>query len=72
MRVIEAYNIYQECSEGLLDADWKVAKKDRITFSQLRLKLLEQMPTYDLRNDMCPGDKNSEGVHKCINQDGIQ
>jgi len=34
MGVIEAYDMYLECSEGMLDAAWRVAKKDRMSFSQ--------------------------------------
>ncbi len=52
MGIIVCYNMYLECCEGELDAWWKVEKKDRITFLQFLLKLLEQMLTYDLRNEL--------------------
>lgn len=65
--VIAAYDMYLECSEGLLDAEWKVAKRNIMSFSQFRLRLSEQMLTYDPRNDMYPGDdkfRRSTQVHK--------
>jgi len=34
MGVIAAYDMYLECSEGMLDAAWMVTKKDRMSFSQ--------------------------------------
>ncbi len=57
MGVIAAFDMYLECSEGLLDAAWMVAKKDRMSFSQFRLRLSEQMLLYDPRNDLYAGDK---------------
>jgi len=55
--MIVAYDMYLECSEGLLDAAWMVAKKDRMSFSQFRLRLSEQMLQYDPRNDLYAGDE---------------
>jgi hypothetical protein len=43
MGVIAAYDMYLECSDGMLDAAWMVAKKDRMSFSQFRLRLSKQM-----------------------------
>lgn len=57
MGVIAAFDMYLECSEGLLDAAWMVAKKDRMSFSQFRLRLSEQMLQYDPRNDLYAGDE---------------
>ncbi len=70
--VIAAYDMYLECSEGLLDTEWKVAKKDIMSFSQLRLRLSEQMLNM-IRVMMCIlGTINSGGVHRCIKQEGSQ
>ena len=53
MGVIAAYNMYVECCEGMLDNMWQVVNnKDRMTFSQFRLKLIEQMLRYDPRDDL--------------------
>jgi hypothetical protein len=56
MGIIVCFNMYLECSEGELDARWKVEEKDRMVFLQLQLKLSEQMLTYDLRNELYAGD----------------
>jgi hypothetical protein len=39
MGMIAAYNMYLECCEGMLDVVWMVPKKERMNFSQFRLKL---------------------------------
>ncbi len=57
MGVIAVYDMYLECSDGMLDAAWMVAKKDRMSFSQFRLRLSEQMLFYDPRNNLYAGDK---------------
>jgi len=49
--------MYLEYSEGLLNAAWMVAKKDRMSFSHLRLRLSEQMLQYDPHNDLYAGDE---------------
>jgi len=67
MGIIAAYDMYLECSEGKLDESWGIAKKDRMRFSQFRLKLSEHMLRYDPRNDSYAGDKKirrSTQVHK--------
>jgi hypothetical protein len=67
MGVIVAYDMYLECSEGMLDAAWMVAKKDRMSFSQFQLRLSEQMLRYDPRNDLCAGDskfRRTTQMHK--------
>jgi hypothetical protein len=68
MGVIAAYDMYLECSEGMLDAAWMVAKKDRMSFSQFRLRLSEQMLMYDPRNDLYAGNnkfRRTTQMHKC-------
>ncbi len=50
------YDMYLECCEGELDLRWKVEEKDRMTFSQFQLKLLEQMLTYDPHNELYAGN----------------
>ena len=68
MGVIAAYDdMYLECSDGLLDAEWKVAKKDIMSFSKFQMKLSEQMLTYDPRKNLYPGDdkfRRSTQAHK--------
>ncbi len=70
MGVIAAYDMYVECCEGVLDGTLKVDKKNRMTFSQFRLRLKEQMLRYDPRDDCMQVTINSEGVHSCINSEG--
>lgn len=67
MGVIAAYDMYLECSEGVLDAEWKVAKKDIMSFSKFRMRLSEQMLTYDPRKNLYAGDekfRRSTQAHK--------
>jgi len=33
MGIIAAYDIYNECCDGELEPSWKVAEKERMTFS---------------------------------------
>ena len=40
----------------MLDAAWKVGKKDRMRFSQFWMKLTEQLLRYDPSDDLYPGD----------------
>ena len=67
MGVCAAYDMYVECCEGVLDGTWKVDKKNRMTFSQFRLRLTEQMLRYDPRDDLYAGDnkfRRSTQLHK--------
>ncbi len=67
MGVIAAYDMYLECSKGMLDAARRVVKKDRMSCSQFLLKLSEQMLGYDPRNNLYAGDnkfRRSTQVHK--------
>ena len=57
MAVIAAYDMYQECCEGGLCADWFVPIKERMTFRTYRLRLSEQMLTYDPKKGLYPGDE---------------
>ena len=52
MGIIACYNMYLECCEGELNAQWKVEEKNRMTW----LKLSEQMLTYDPRNALYAGN----------------
>jgi hypothetical protein len=76
MGIVAAYDMYQECYDGGLDATWKVDQKDRMMFLQFRLKLSEQMLLYDPQNDLYAGDdrfrrvlrsctRRGEGVRIC-------
>ncbi len=65
--MIAAYDMYQECCEGMLDVKWKVPKKEQMSFSQFQLKLSEQMMRYDPRDNSYAGDdkfSRSTQVHK--------
>jgi hypothetical protein len=67
MGVIVAYDMYLECSEGMLDEAWMVAKKDRMSFSQFRLRLSEQMLRYDPSNGLYAGNnkfRRTTQLHK--------
>lgn len=54
--IIAAYDMYIECCEGGLDATWAVDSKKRMTFAQFRMKLSEQMLSYNPVNKLYPGD----------------
>jgi hypothetical protein len=41
MGIVAAYDMYKECCDGLLDAPWKVDEKDRMSYSEFRMKLLK-------------------------------
>jgi hypothetical protein len=56
MQITACYDMYLECCEGELDAQWKVEEKDRKAFLQFQSKLLEQMLTYDPRNEFYAGN----------------
>jgi hypothetical protein len=47
MSIVAAYDMYKECCDGLLDATWKVDEKDRMSYSEFRMKLSNQMLEYD-------------------------
>jgi len=55
--IIAAYDMYLECCEGELDPSWKVDVKHRMKFQQFRLRLSEQMLTYDPSLKCYPGDQ---------------
>lgn len=55
--VIACYDMYRECCDGDLDPSWRVpAEKDRMLFADFRLKLSEQMLTYDPQKNKYAGD----------------
>jgi hypothetical protein len=51
MGIVAAYDMYKECCDGLLDATWKVDVKDRMTYSEFRMKLSKQMLECDPNNN---------------------
>ncbi|KAL7425562.1 hypothetical protein ACHAXH_000395 [Discostella pseudostelligera] len=55
--IIAAYDMYTECCEGSLDAAWAIEVKNRMTFSQFRIRLSVQMLSYNPVDNMYPGDK---------------
>jgi hypothetical protein len=56
MGIIAAYDMYQECCDGELDASWAIPIKKRMSFTEFRIKLSEQMLQYDPRNNRYCGD----------------
>ena len=65
--IIAAYDMYIECCEGTLDASWAIPQKLRMSFSQFRIRLSEQMLTYNPVDNLYPGDKTfriSTKTHK--------
>lgn len=54
--IIAAYDMYIECCEGGLDETWRVDAKKRMSFAKFRLRLSEQMLTYNPINNLYPGD----------------
>jgi hypothetical protein len=56
MGIIAAYDMYNECCDGLLDASWAIPKKRRMGFTEFRIKLSEQMLKYDPRDNRYAGD----------------
>ena len=57
MAITAAYDMYTDCFGAGLEADWKVAKKDRMGNSAFRLLASEQMLKYDPARNAYPGDK---------------
>jgi len=65
--IIAAYDMYIECCEGNLDASWAIDVKARMSFSQFRLRLSEQMLGYNPIDNLYAGDKTfwiSTKTHK--------
>lgn len=56
MVVVAAYDMYKECCEGKLDAEWYVPEGQRMDFRKFRLLLSEQMLEYDPTDNKYPGD----------------
>jgi hypothetical protein len=56
MVIIVAYNMYNECYDGLLDGSWAIPKKKWMGFMEFQIKLLEQMLKYDPRDNCYDGD----------------
>ncbi len=68
MAVIAAYDTYIECCEGGLDAEWSVDAKNRMSFRDFRLRLSEQMLSYDSQNQSYKGDEAFRAVTKLSKQ----
>jgi hypothetical protein len=56
MGIVAAYDMYKECCDGLLDATWKVDVKDRMSYTEFRIKLSQQMLEYDPKKNLYNGD----------------
>lgn len=65
--VIACYDMYIECCEGGLDAEWKVKENERMSFSTFRFLLSKQMMAYTPSNNHYSGDnkfRESTRMHK--------
>lgn len=56
MGIIAAYDMYQECCDGDLDASWAIPIRKRMSFTEFWIKLSKQMLQYDPRNNHYCGD----------------
>ncbi|KAL7529487.1 hypothetical protein ACHAXR_004154 [Thalassiosira sp. AJA248-18] len=56
MAITAAYDMYIECCEGKLDRNWYIPEKSRMSNSNFRLTLSEQMLNYDPKDNKYPGD----------------
>jgi hypothetical protein len=52
MGIVAAYDMYKECCDGMLDSTWKVDVKDRMSYTEFRMKLSKQMLEYDPKKNM--------------------
>ncbi len=57
MGMIVAYDMYNECCNGLLDALWAIPKNKQMGFTEFQIKLSEQMLIYDPRDNRYAGDE---------------
>jgi len=55
--VIAAYDMYRECCDGDLDADWEIPERKRMSFADFRLLLSKQMLEYSPANNEYAGDE---------------
>jgi len=62
--VTAAFDMYSECCDRLLDPDWKVELKDRMSNISWRLLASEQMLKYNPANNGYPGDKTFRAFSK--------
>ena len=53
--------MYQEWCDGELDALWAIPIKKRMSFTEFRIKLSEQMLQYDPHNNRYCGDNKFRG-----------
>ena len=56
MGIIAAYDMYNECCDGLLDPSWAISIKKRMGFTEFQMRLSEQMLQYDPRDNRYAGD----------------
>jgi len=56
LAIVTAYDMYKECALASLD-EWKIDRKNIITFKEFRLKLGTQLLEYDPKNKHLPGDE---------------
>jgi hypothetical protein len=64
MGIVAAYNMYQECCEGLMDPTWDINEKERMSYSELCQKLSTQMLEYNPKNNFYDGDDKLLQNHK--------
>jgi hypothetical protein len=64
MGIVAAYDMYKEGCDGLLDATWKVDEKDRMSYTEFRMKLSKQMLEYDPKKNLYNGDDKQRAFTK--------
>jgi hypothetical protein len=62
LAVVVAYDMYLECCEGKLNAEWKIEKP--LNFWSFRENLSEQMLAYKPTHRRYPGDQNMMSTHR--------
>ena len=55
--IIAAYDMYIECCDGQLDPAWSLDKRKRMSYSEFRMRLSEQMLSYDPKQALYVGDE---------------
>ena len=62
MGVLAAYDMYNECCDGNLDAEWKIPEKKRMSFAVFRQELSKQMLEYNPSKLKYLGDELSRSA----------
>ena len=62
MGVLAAYDMYNECCDGNLDAEWKIPEKKRMSFAVFHQELSKQMLEYNPSKLKYLGDELSRSA----------